>query len=291
MADSLHVSSAAISAGYFLWLFGYTFSTRPPQRIQQLVPQQAEAWYIMRVSHVILKSLPLSLLTTTQDITMTNNTAHEFRYMRDEPPTIFHRFSALPPELRLMIVEAITDNIRRSNCIDANEHAQILSTTLLDLLRVRKEFSGDIKKSYYGRNKFSVTGGAYNHMTTVRAMLRHPRQETAELIKNLSVTIDSCFVHNTLEDMFMNPSSRWRLILAPTRELVAANQSTHGALGSMPTPHDTAWQNDFTNLETLEVIILVWPIENSSSTCRYDDADWSRLDGLLAHTKILLKAR
>jgi hypothetical protein len=227
--------------------------------------------------------------------------------MTDEPPTTFHKFLNLPEELRLIIAETIVASFPTYNKrfhdrgqIDEREHTWQLSNNLLSLLKVQKHFVSLISKFYYGANTFvldhTTTELTYRGQSINRIQLWRPQKKIAEQIKHLSIHMQDCDVHNTLEDMLLTSDCGWRWLLKPTRALEPAAWviplSYSSFLDVPDADHDTAWQDDFAKLETLEIVFMVKNFDRSVVyPCCFDDARWAQIEGWLAETEILLRAR
>jgi len=226
---------------------------------------------------------------------MAINMDQKFLFMTDEPPTAFHRFTELPKELRIIISEAIVANFTRFDYIDERQHAQILHSDLLSLLTVQEDFSGTVSKAYYGLNTFSIVVSTQISAGFMRnSEFLRPKPQTAMRIKHLLITVSNCVVDTTLEDMFMVAFQGWRWLLRPTRQLAASNITRHWHRNSRAADsnRETAWQGDFTYLNTLEIIFHAHVDGTRQGFARcFDDARWAQLDGWLADTEILLRAR
>jgi hypothetical protein len=227
--------------------------------------------------------------------------------MTDEPPTTFHRFLDLPEELQLMVTETIVASFPThkrlfldTGHIDEEEHTQMLRNHLLPLLKVQKHFASLISKFYYGTNTFvldhTTTELTYRGQSVNRLVLWRPQKKIAERIKHLSIHMQNRDIHNTREDMLLTSECGWRWLLKPTRALDPAAWTIPSFYSLYPdvpdADQDTAWQNDFTKLETLEIVFIAGNfVDIVTYPCCFDDARWAQIEGWLAETEILLRAR
>jgi hypothetical protein len=227
-----------------------------------------------------------------------------FLYWQDEPPTTFHKWDALPTELRDLVMVRHLAGLPCSyaGVIDEHQHSINFENILLPLLKTQKKIATSAREAYYGNNTFRLYCGVDEDTREPLYGLARPRVEDAKYVKHLKVLGFDCYIGHTLEDMLLDPNAGWRWILKPTRPL--SNQAPkESQWGDMPQPNsdqNTAWQRSFTNLHSLTIEFLqvdetpgkdVELYYSVDDYCCLTPARMTQLENWIGETEILLRAK